>query len=92
MKHHLVILSPVLYLREITLAHAAPVFCLSDKVTVAMLFATVPGKQHCNGNWCALSPFNIRTRLRFGYPADKIKWYRGGMQNWSNPGLTTLKP
>ena len=33
----------------------------------------------------------IRTLLRFGYPADKIKWYRGGMQNWSNLRLTTVK-
>jgi hypothetical protein len=30
--------------------------------------------------------------LKFGYPAHKIKWYRGGMQNWSNLGLTTAKP
>jgi rhodanese-related sulfurtransferase len=45
----------------------------------------------CNGMWCGQSPNNIRTLLRFGYPADKIKWYRGGMQNWSNLGLTTVK-
>jgi hypothetical protein len=30
--------------------------------------------------------------LRFGYPAEKIKWYRGGMQNWANMGFTTIKP
>lgn len=45
----------------------------------------------CNGMWCGQSPNNIRTLLRFGYPAHKIKWYRGGMQNWSNLGLTTVK-
>ena len=45
----------------------------------------------CNGMWCGQSPNNIRTLLRFGYPAEKIKWYRGGMQNWSNLGLTTVK-
>ena len=45
----------------------------------------------CNGMWCGQSPNNIRTLLRFGYPADKIKWYRGGMQNWANLGLTTVK-
>ena len=45
----------------------------------------------CNGMWCGQSPNNIRTLLRFGYPADKLKWYRGGMQNWSNLGLTTVK-
>jgi rhodanese-related sulfurtransferase len=45
----------------------------------------------CNGMWCGQSPNNIRTLLRFGYPAHKIKWYRGGMQNWSNLGFTTVK-
>lgn len=45
----------------------------------------------CNGMWCGQSPNNIKNLLKFGYPADKIKWYRGGMQNWSNLGLTTVK-
>ena len=46
----------------------------------------------CNGMWCGQSPNNIKNLLKFGYPADRIKWYRGGMQNWSNLGLTTVKP
>ena len=46
----------------------------------------------CNGMWCGQSPANIKSLLDFGYPAHKIKWYRGGMQNWSNLGLTTVKP
>ena len=46
----------------------------------------------CNGMWCGQSPNNIRNLLKFGYPAHKIKWYRGGMQNWENLGLTTVKP
>ncbi len=45
----------------------------------------------CNGMWCGQSPSNIRSLLGFGYPAHKIKWYRGGMQNWHNLGLTTVK-
>lgn len=45
----------------------------------------------CNGIWCGQSPTNIKTLLRFGYPANKIKWYRGGMQNWENLGLTVVK-
>ena len=45
----------------------------------------------CNGMWCGQSPNNIRTLLKMGYPADKIKWYRGGMQNWENLGFTTVK-
>ena len=46
----------------------------------------------CNGMWCGQSPNNIKNLLRFGYPADKIKWYRGGMQNWEILGLSTVKP
>jgi len=46
----------------------------------------------CNGMWCGQSPNNIRSLLKFGYPAHKIKWYRGGMQDWEILGLTTAKP
>ncbi|MFT5220566.1 MAG: rhodanese-related sulfurtransferase [Planctomycetota bacterium] len=46
----------------------------------------------CNGMWCGQSPNNIKNLLGFGYPADKLKWYRGGMQNWETLGLTTVKP
>jgi rhodanese-related sulfurtransferase len=45
----------------------------------------------CNGMWCSQSPNNIRTLIRFGYPPQKLKWYRGGMQNWENLGLTVIK-
>lgn len=45
----------------------------------------------CNGMWCGQSPNNIKQLLKMGYPADKIKWYRGGMQNWANLGLTRTK-
>jgi rhodanese-related sulfurtransferase len=44
----------------------------------------------CNGMWCGQSPRNILTLLKFGYPAHKIKWYRGGMQDWEVLGLTTV--
>ena len=44
----------------------------------------------CNGMWCGQSPRNILTLLRYGYPAHKIKWYRGGMQDWEILGLTTV--
>jgi rhodanese-related sulfurtransferase len=45
----------------------------------------------CNGMWCGQSPSNIKTLLRFGYPPHKLKWYRGGMQNWESLGLTVVK-
>lgn len=41
----------------------------------------------CNGMWCGQSPSNIKALLRIGYPASKLKWYRGGMQDWENLGL-----
>jgi rhodanese-related sulfurtransferase len=46
----------------------------------------------CNGMWCGQSPNNIKNLLKFGYPAEKLKWYRGGMQAWSILGLSTAKP
>ena len=46
---------------------------------------------YCNGPWCGQSPTNIRALLSIGYPAHRIKWYRGGMQNWKLFGLTTVK-
>ena len=45
----------------------------------------------CNGMWCGQSPNNIKNLLRLGYPAHKIKWYRGGMQDWEILGLTTIQ-
>ena len=44
----------------------------------------------CNGMWCGQSPNNIKNLLKFGYPSHKIKWYRGGMQDWEILGLTTV--
>jgi rhodanese-related sulfurtransferase len=46
----------------------------------------------CNGMWCGQSPNNIENLTRFGYPPHKIKWYRGGMQDWEILGLSTAKP
>lgn len=45
---------------------------------------------YCNGPWCGQSPTNIRQLLAYGYPAHKLKWYRGGMQDWKMLGLTTV--
>ena len=45
----------------------------------------------CNGMWCGQSPASIAALLKFGYPAEKIKYFRGGMQTWKILGLTTVK-
>ena len=47
---------------------------------------------YCNGIWCPQSSTNIKTLVEYGYPVFKIKWYRGGMQDWVSVGLTTVKP
>lgn len=57
-------------------------FDFSNAKTLAM---------YCNGNWCGQSPTAIRKLLMMGYPAAKIKYYRGGMQNWVSLGLTVVK-
>lgn len=46
----------------------------------------------CNGPWCGQAPTNIRALLKMGYPPDKLKYYRGGMQMWELFGLTTVRP
>ncbi|MEE9447400.1 MAG: rhodanese-like domain-containing protein, partial [Arenicellales bacterium] len=46
---------------------------------------------YCNGNWCGQSPTAIRKLLAMGYPAAKIKYYRGGMQSWRSLGLTVVE-
>ncbi len=46
---------------------------------------------YCNGNWCGQSPTAIKKLLNMGYPASKIKYYRGGMQSWVSLGLTVVK-
>ena len=55
-----------------------------DKAKTLVLF--------CNGSWCGQSPTTIKGLLGIGYPAHKLLWYRGGMQDWESLGLTTLKP
>ncbi|HEC05141.1 MAG TPA: rhodanese-like domain-containing protein [Thiothrix sp.] len=45
---------------------------------------------YCNGAWCGQSPTAIRKLLAMGYPAAKIKYYRGGMQSWASLGLTVI--
>ena len=47
---------------------------------------------YCNGPWCDQSPRAIRGLLAAGFPATKLYYYRGGMQNWQALGLTTIKP
>ncbi|MEZ0468634.1 rhodanese-like domain-containing protein [Phaeobacter sp. SYSU ZJ3003] len=44
----------------------------------------------CNGPWCGQSPTAARRMIEAGFPAEKIYYYRGGMQNWNMLGLTVV--
>ena len=39
----------------------------------------------CNGPWCNQSPRMIFALLKIGYPAEKLKWYRGGCLLYTSP-------
>lgn len=45
----------------------------------------------CNGPWCSQSPKMIFALLEIGYPPKKLKWYRGGMQDWLSAGMTSTR-
>ncbi len=47
---------------------------------------------YCNGAWCGQSPTAIHALRKLGYPAEKLKYYRGGMQSWQLLGLSTIVP
>lgn len=45
----------------------------------------------CNGPWCGQSPTAARRMIEAGYPAERIFYYRGGMQVWRMLGLTVTE-
>jgi len=45
-----------------------------------------------NGPWCQQAVAAIKNLIKLGYPKDKIKYYRGGMQYWQILGITIAKP
>lgn len=46
----------------------------------------------CNGPWCGQSPTAIHNLIALGYPPEKLKYYRGGMQLWELGGFTLITP
>ncbi len=46
----------------------------------------------CDDPWCDQSPRAIQGLITAGYPAEKLYYYRGGMQMWQSLGLTTVMP
>lgn len=45
----------------------------------------------CNGSWCSQSPRAIKKLIKFGYPKEKILWFRGGIASWSGLSLSLTK-
>ena len=45
----------------------------------------------CNGSWCEQSVMTIKALLALGYPAAKLKYYRGGINNWHSLSLTIIR-
>ncbi len=45
-----------------------------------------------NGPWCGQAASMIHALLGMGYPPERIKWYRGGLQAWHSLGLTVITP
>ena len=46
----------------------------------------------CNGPWSDQSTRAISALLGLGYPAARLRYYRGGLQAWRLAGLTTVVP
>jgi len=46
----------------------------------------------CGGPWDEQSSRAIRNLLAASYPAEKLSWYRGGMQDWMILGLPAIVP
>lgn len=57
--------------------------CTGENVKSAALY--------CNGPWCGQSPTAARRMIEAGFPAEKIFYYRGGMQQWRLLGLTVTE-
>jgi rhodanese-related sulfurtransferase len=50
-----------------------------DRERVTVLF--------CNGPQCAATPHAVEALLGAGYPAGKLRYYRGGIHDWMTLGL-----
>lgn len=50
-----------------------------DREQVTVLF--------CNGPQCKATPDAVRALLADGYPADRLRYYRGGIHDWMTLGL-----
>ncbi len=68
------------------------VFGVKNKKGVKDFSGAIKLTLFCNGPWCDQSPRAIKGLIGAGYPAEKLQYYRGGMQAWKSFGLTTVLP
>jgi rhodanese-related sulfurtransferase len=57
------------------------------------LFKLLAGKHlivYGNGSWSPEASTFITNMIHLGYPADKLRFYRDGLQGWKLLGLTTV--
>ncbi len=47
---------------------------------------------YSNGAWSGQAPAAIRHLIASGYPPEKLRYYRGGVQAWAQLGLTLVDP
>ncbi len=74
---------------DLTIADAFSKFDVTEKEDGTWDFSNAKALiLWCNGWWCGQSPAAIQGLLNEGYPADKLYYFRGGMQNWVLYGLT----
>jgi len=48
---------------------------------------TQPTVLFCNGPQCPATPQAVRALLEHGYPAEQLRYYRGGLHDWMTLGL-----
>lgn len=46
----------------------------------------------CNGPWSDMAAQAIESLLAAGYPASKLRYYRGGLDGWMALGLSVTEP
>jgi rhodanese-related sulfurtransferase len=46
----------------------------------------------CNGPQCAATPDAVEQLLAAGHPAERLRYYRGGMHDWVTLGLPVVVP
>lgn len=85
-------LNPAQGADDITLSESLALLGVTERDEGWDFSRAKPAVLWCNGPWCGQSPTAIRGLLSIGYPAEKLFYYRGGMQLWQVFGLPVVTP